>query len=309
MIKLKIIIFLVCIIIFPSCNNEVVTLPIKIDSVNKRIYLPITFNGVTSDFLFDTGSAFSFVKEGHSLYSTQGKDIRVIRFNGDTVSKMYQNGHFKLGSLSKVESFILCDAADPNILGMNLISKYYWMFDLEKEIVQISKKPIKYLPNEKLVLDYYMSDYGVMNLRLPIDQDRTLVMMFDTGSWNKPSFLLFHNGDPLRSWDSHGLGIIYKAKSATNAAWMFEELTVDKYRIDYPLFVFDNDLERINKYNGLGYNGLVSIDFIHRYKQFYIDAKSNKIIFHKKNMEKIDEMKFFFEDYMLILNQQRKGKE
>ena len=284
---------------FYSCKQEKsCTLPIKINQETKHLLLSVTCNGQTSDFIFDTGCSITVVKENNHINTSGKKEFNLFTFDSDTVVNRYPKGRFNVGSFTISVPFV--EDKKDNILGMDIISRYYWFFDLEKETVRVSDSPIVGLEKEAFGLDFFYQNENekVITVDLQIKPESKFTMLFDTGAGKRNGLFLFQNADSIiqKGWKISESDIFFQPKSK-NWVWMSDSLQVSNYMLHYLLFVFDTNQQRIKRFNEIGFDGIIPVDFVYRYKQFYIDFKAKKMFFYKENDAKRDELKGFF-DYI-----------
>lgn len=296
-------------VLFNSCRyDKECLIPIRIDEESQRIFLPVTFNGETSEFLFDTGGTLSTIKEYNCKDTEKKNIIEVFKFDSDTFAHYYPKGNFEIG-LFKVDASFIVQKKNNNVLGMNIISNYYWYFDLEKSIVHISKSPITGLGKEVFGFDYTLSDKGTIKVKIPTSSRKELTLLFDTGAGIEASLFLFHKGDsvPLDKWSDCNSDFIYQ-RNSDNFVWISGDLPVNGYTMDHVLFIFDSDSSRIRRFNENGFDGLISMSFVRRYQQFYIDPKAKKILFYGKNPERQKELKNYFDHIKGVVEAARPQK-
>lgn len=286
-----------CLLLILSCNkNKICTIPIKLDEKMQRIILPLAFNGKPAEFLFDTGLSTTSIKEYMGTGRENPGTVKLFKFSCDTVVNMYPKGKVTLGSFTNEIPFLV-DESDINILGIDVILQYYWYFDLDKKVVQISKDPIPVSDKESFAFNFYPHAVNkVIMIDFQTKPDNHFKMLFDTGAGAIDSgMLLFWNPDsiPFEAWRSKASDVFFQRPSE-NWTWMSDSLVVGGSAIDYALFSFDTDLQRINRFREKGYSGLITMDFVHRYKQFYIDPKAKKILFYGEKPEKKEILKDYF---------------
>lgn len=278
-----------------SCKYKTIcSIPIRIDKESKHILLPVTFNGQVNDFVFDTGSSITSVSEDNHTNTDGKKDFDLLTFNSDTIVSWYPKGQFNIGPFEVTVPFVVKES--DNVLGMDIISQYCWYFDLEKMIVQVSNSPIDRLGKEAFSLDFSCHNDNGVSVELCTKPTNKFTMLFDTGYGKTNGLWLFRNGDsiPYEKWKINESDLFFQPKSK-NWIWMSDSLQVGDYTLDYLLFIFDSDRQRIKRFNEIGYDGLIPVDFVYRYKRFYIDPKAQKIFFYKENPEKRKERKRFFD--------------
>lgn len=277
-----------CLFLFIGCeDNTVCTIPIKIDRESGQIFLPVTFNGKTNEFLFDTGCSVTRIKKYNDIEKENRTEFALFKFDYDTIVWRYPKGKFDLGLFSVEAPFVVYDEGK-NILGMNIISQYYWYFDLEKEVVHISIFPITELGKESFGLNFYEQDNDrTILVKLMPNPNMQLNMLFDTGAGIKPGLFLFQHGDSIRSeeWKINSSDLFYQ-RNSDNWVWMSDSLKVGKYTLNHLLFIFDSDEQRIKRFNERGIEGLITMSFVNRFKKFYMDPKAKKIFFYEDNVEK-----------------------
>lgn len=278
-------------------QDQVTILPIKFDGVDQRIYLPVTFNGETSDFLFDTGCSITSIFDYSPQDTLRKIQTNLIKYRFDTIAPKYPNGSFEIGEFSNKAEFMHNIHENVNILGMNIISNYHWFFDLDKKVAHISRKPFVRLERETMCLNYDLAEDIYFTVKLPLSPEKELNMLFDTGfSFKNRSFVLFHEYDSIPSWcKTHG-GLAFQ-RNSDPVSWLSHNLQIDKYTIEYALFAFEKDKKIIDRFKNIGFEGLFTVDFIHRYQQIYIDPSAKQIKFYGQNKEKGDSINVYL-DYM-----------
>lgn len=289
-----------------SCKDDIIcSIPIKVDERTQWILVPVTFNGETSDFLFDTGCSITTLKN-YRVEDTIGKmNFKYFTFFSDMIVDRYPKGKFELGAFKMDIPFIAPCKEGNHVIGMDIISRYYWYFDLEKKIVKVSESPIPDLEKEIFGFDFYQhtTDKTVV-VKLLTNPDNEFEMLFDTGAGMKVDFYLFQHRDsiPFKQWQISESDLFYQ-RNSDNWVWVSDSLQLGKYPLTHLLFMFDPDIQRIRRFNKKGYDGLITVNFIHRYKRFYIDPKAKKILFYGEKAERKEELKRFFDHIREVIRE------
>lgn len=290
-----------------GCNDKrVYTIPIKLDSL-QRIIIPLEFNGKVCDFLFDTGCSITNIARSEDIDLTKinykGKKDSSFGYDSQVIADLYPRGTFKIGEFQTETSFHFTSLTSEkrklgmkNILGLNFILKYYWFFDFDKNIVKVSRSPIPFTEKETLAFKYDDCKNISLVIDLRFNPETKFKFLFDTGAGKFYGISLYYldtiHFEKIRI-DSTDL--TYK-RSSDPWVWVSRSLSVNRYKIDYPIFVFDDNLERIKRMRSKGFEGLIPISFVHRYSMLYIDPRQKKILFFGEKEEEKDSLRLYFED-------------
>lgn len=166
------------------------------------ITVPITFNGVEKQFIFDTGAqftvGFSWVKE--DLKPTR-KAINVNSSNGSrTKMSFYKSGTIQLGSKTiKKHKIIQAEDSDiftcykiDGILGVDITKHFNWIIDYDQNVLIMS--PSDFYPEE--IEGMYELDFDFSNNKPFVFMETSgqrLQYLLDTGASgsdiNKKAFI------------------------------------------------------------------------------------------------------------------------
>lgn len=186
----------------------------KIMFIDGRPYLPVEIDGKRYNFLFDTGSTISSIVDhlADKLgigYKCEGKKSVVLIPTFSKVDELStEKIHFKIadnifyqsmGIYKKSEeetsvqisetpnSTIKINAKSGNnfdgIIGMDIISKFYWIFDIEHNIIYFSKKNMKdkINKNDSLLEITYQKFAEIPYMNLILNDTLKTQVLFDTG--------------------------------------------------------------------------------------------------------------------------------
>ena len=295
-------VFLVIQLLFVSCKDErVFTIPIKQDSL-QRIIIPIEFNGKMCDFLFDTGSSNTRIGRSEDIDFTKlnmkSRKDSVYKIDSTVIATFYPKGTFKIGDFQTETSFYkYSEDNKKNLLGLNIISKYYWFFDFDKNIVKVSKSPISFPEKEALALKYNDRGNAIFEAELRFNTETKFKFLFDTGAGGNGNAisLFIEDSIPFKKIRIDSTDLTYQINSDP-VGWVSKSLSVDNYKINYPLFCFENNLQIVKRLKSKGIDGLIPVLFVHRYSMLYIDPRQKKIMFFGEKKEVKESLRLYFED-------------
>ena len=191
---------------------EALKLPQKAESPilddGTTVIIPITINGKSYRFLFDTGYSHSCISK--SLAKNIGikkSNLSVIGTPLQTKKEVtratteYLNWHIKdikLNSQLIISDipYLSVDNQLDGIIGQDIIIQYYWLFDFVNSTVQISSKPIEIENSPALSLEFNGGTKPKYSRRLNsnirtekplpycnilLNDTMSAIMMFDTG--------------------------------------------------------------------------------------------------------------------------------
>ncbi|GFH85396.1 hypothetical protein IMSAGC001_00796 [Bacteroides acidifaciens] len=178
---------LTSLILLVSCSPKQETKYYFKEQEKEGWLIPVRIGEETYDFLFDTGSSNSCIKQEIALkLKLQTRDSLLV----------YQSSRRKVAyhDLTENITFSIADTPmnlsffinDRNIIGMDIINKYHWMFERSNMTFQLQEKkiPIEKRPSDILYKKkYYFNDTKVQIpvVDLLINDTISIPLLFDSG--------------------------------------------------------------------------------------------------------------------------------
>ena len=288
-------------------------------SYENYIFIPITINGQTFRFLWDTGYSYSTISENFAKNISVKKTsttrevatLQTKKIEIDTISEKIE---WSIKSLKLNSQFTITDYFHflPNhsldgIIGQDIISQFCWFFDLINSTVQISSKPIKIEEEPSFSLNLLYSDASYCNILF--NDTISSLIFFDTGMDGilsrhenkqlKYDFMLI-SADTVNSlWSYlHSLSISQKSKHIfekphiTNQdtimipfCAIIDSLKIDDFEPFTTLVMHDvNDFYRSKEKQGI--SGVITTSFLKRFSKMYYDPFNKIIKFYKSDNDK-----------------------
>ena len=118
----------------------------KFETIKSVMILPVEINGISKNFIFDTGANYSLIQRSSTLGKTsniQGASKRKMKLGNEMISSM------KIGNVDFINTFALngdmkgLKEQIPNfggLIGQPIIKKANWLIDYPNKLVNISNK-------------------------------------------------------------------------------------------------------------------------------------------------------------------------
>jgi len=308
---------LLSVILF-GCKEE--SIHFSTDDTGK-IHIPVGIDGKTYNFAFDTGSSSTTINEKYK--DSIAERCRVIgksevrTWNKTLLRDQYSAINFNIGGFQYPTSFFLDSSKSikaVNVLGMNVISQYYWCFDFDEKVATISKSPMFIYGAKKLELNYLIVQ-GAIHVTIPI-YGHSLDLLFDTGyrgvsdssdAIAGTDITLFIDKDSLiAKKDSNNTDMLFQRNSGPGYLMIIKELAFDDYSLKYPFiqFIDPKDTSQKNKYKDK-FDGIITSEFLRRYSRFCIDPVHKKLEFYDSKPTKEENVKKLYDQMCTITRAQK----
>lgn len=302
------VVFLLLILFFTSCEEEKTNF-----RFNRRlIIVPVTIEGRSYSFLFDTGGGTSTITgrlaAEHGLKSKPSKITTYDISEGRKRTVMLTDPvSIKIGGKSVTTQFDVSgtyqNAVYDGIIGMDIIGKFNWLFDFEEKTLSISDGfLIPVLSNSwtRQASYGYTKSFSVPFISLKINGSRKQSFYFDTGMYDgyyddasqKYLYYSFVFNEPEKSAMtrfkrimSPGDKISYhiSARENYNVLYFMDNTINGTRHAPLASAIYKN---RDSKYKVLKerkLTNIVTVNYLHHYDGMYIDTKFNRISFYNKN--------------------------
>jgi len=291
------IIFLCCIfLVFTVRYKSVRIFEFKfLDSCQPdRFYVPVSINGNTYKFLFDTGASRTVIDsalaEKIGLTVFEKKYIKTTFTEGVAVfdSVGYTSINYAIGNIHSKQTVLLFGQEKSEkissvdfdaTLGMDIIKQFNWLFDFSKGRAIISKSKIDFqtLPDDKiLTFDfYYTNSSDNTRMNLSIDGQLFHNALFDTGY--RKYFLLSEKSkgidikfseQGLATYSNKPMPAFWINTTDERKAIFIDSMIINGYTM-HSMLALDSKDDR--------YSMIITANFIHRFRMMYIDSKNKKI--------------------------------
>lgn len=185
---------IVAAIFFMACKatTQQTTIPL-IDSKTHHTVIPVSLNGHTYKFLWDSGTGLSYISQKAFMEigaDTINKYVQVTKFDSKVNQKCYYSDYIELGLGNiklNVEFLIDADLEFDGIIGSNVINLYSWLFDFTNhEVTIFDKSQDIELNNHEYIYDFdihYADQSTRVNPHIEIQLSDTIseIVCFDTG--------------------------------------------------------------------------------------------------------------------------------
>lgn len=286
--------FIIC-----SCRPDIVTKGNYTMENTGGWSIPITIHGKTYPFLFDTGSSASLISE--ELANEIGLPI-TDSLSGlfalkSKIAQFYCRGkvHFKINEFCFSNTFYtIQDTVTYNIIGMDFIQNFYWLFNQKDTSFILSSNSIKadILRTDKTThLKYRKGSLDEPLLDLIINDSVPITLAFDTG-------LCYKNSEEAKIIAP----TIHLLLDGSDS--LFAEYVYHSYK-DYvfffhhqPFYLFAIQSMKINDLSPMkfilkiesnsvfkedvskGTIGLLGLRFVEQYREMYLDPFRQEISFY-----------------------------
>jgi len=187
----------------------------KLILIDGRPYLPVEIDGKVYNFLFDTGSTSSFLKDSLAnklgiRYKYEGAKSVVLLPTFSNVDELStEKINFKIADKRFYQSMLIWKKTKEQtygqrpesdsstlkvnemsgnnfdgIIGMDIISKFYWIFDIEHKIIHLSEKSMKNKINDhdSILEITYQKFFETPKMNLILNDTLKTQVLFDTGA-------------------------------------------------------------------------------------------------------------------------------
>lgn len=261
--------------------------------------IPVRIGEETYDFLFDTGSTNSSIEQGlaKKLKLQIIDSVFVFRRKKISYHDQTEKLAFNIADIPMSISFNTYTTDSRNIIGMDIINKYHWMFDRSNKTFQLQKKAISV---EKGSLDMvYKKKYRRSSIKIPIvdlliNDTISIPLLFDSGDARTHSYeddtlitttLPIINLQYYKNINDQGFfRYIYNNDAVLYYTFPRFFLWLDSITIDNlppSSFYITTDVDSIytKAYKEHGNIGTLTWHFIRQFRTFYIDPEKQEFTF------------------------------
>lgn len=278
------------------------------------IYIPVNVDGKLYPFLFDTGSAVTLFSDGlvrelGNRVSVQRKDsikfLVVAKKDHRSIKySVYDSTVLKIGDISVNCAFVSNRNEDSNILGMDVISRFNWLFNFQDTTVVLSGDAIRFQSDGWSDLSFeYLTNKGAMVVPVNLNDSISKYLVLDTGWGFDPisdttdisldaSDLVINLsvGDSNRVVDELGNigGLNYLGTFRNNNKIMiFPSLKIGNISMEYVSSSFsENPYFELQEQAGL--QGLLSYGFVvNRFSYLQISPKQKRVSLYSNGEEHV----------------------
>lgn len=271
------------------------TLDLVEGTYQSHIYIPVKINDTILPFIFDTGATCSIISRELALKTGLSAEWtsfwKISRFSEkvryDTIAftnKEISIGMLKTNAIFAIEGYkgYLIDDNDYKqlnftIIGMDIIDRFYWLFNFEDNTLTISNKGITIhkLQDDQILTLSYHSDSKSTSMDINIDGELLQNVEFDTGfsvpfealKKTKNIDIVFSKSDfEALTSKNYDLKAIYMPTNF-GRAFIIDSMQLNDITMQGILAFEHNDFSQT----------FISVDFIRRFRMMYIDSKNKKI--------------------------------
>lgn len=262
--------------------------------------IPVRIGEETYSFVFDTGSSKSFIESKLANKLNLKIIDSTLIFKGRDKKISYHNQTeklvFNIADIPMSTSFhYITDSR--NIIGMDIINKYHWMFDRSNKTFQIQEKPISIKTHSSDMV--YKKKYRYSSIKVPIvdlliNDTIPIPLLFDSGYSRTHSYkddtlitttLPVINLQYYENINDRGFfRYIYNNDAVLHYISPRFFLWLDSITIDdlppssfYITTDIDSIYTKVNKEHG--YIGTLTWHFIRQFRTFYIDPEKQEFTF------------------------------
>ncbi len=278
--------------------------------LNNLPYLPVEMEGKVYNFIFDTGSTYSTINPNlaKKLFIFQKKDsihtVMISPTYSNIVGYLSKKVDFRIADKTFYQSFIIHEFPGKEfsgIIGMDIISQFYWLFDMEHKTIQFSRRNMKLdiiAPYEKMRI-CYKKFRETPYLNLLINDTLSVQALFDTGAFspiNAPKIddpntmetiafadLLIHGdikNDSVLNYLKHKMPSYAFLKNMKNLS-INKELKINGYYCSNFIAVhMDNEYKIPKELDVISRK--ITASFLTRFNKVYIDPFNQEITFIKQ---------------------------
>lgn len=176
---------LALLILLVSCQKQESSYYFK-EYDTKGWLIPVRIGEETYDFLFDTGCTQSSIKqELVNKFKLQIIDSVLVFIGRDRKLSYYNKTEKLIFNIADVSMSTSFNLSESNIIGMDIINKYHWMFDRSNMTFHLQEEPntVAKLPPDMI----YKKKYHFNKMRVPIvelliDDTISIPLIFDSGN-------------------------------------------------------------------------------------------------------------------------------
>lgn len=288
-------------ILLVSCNQKQETKYYFKEYDMKGWLIPVRIGEETYDFLFDTGSSSSSIEQRLA----NKLKLQII----DSVL-VYTARDKKISYHSQIEELALNIANTPmsisfhtdsfNIIGMDIIKKYHWMFDRANKTFRLQEKPISIekRPSDMIYKKKYR--FNDIEVQVPIvdlliNDTISIPLLFDSGYAHThiynadttdiampPSIKLEYydhiddNGFIRYIYDMYGNDALTYWIPSNFTLWL-DSIAIDN--LPPSDFYMPVDVDSIYKKVNKGYIGLLTWHFARQFRTLYINPEKQELTF------------------------------
>lgn len=258
------------------------------EALTKKLAIPVQIEDSTYYFLWDTGSESSSIDslvgdrlgihfQDTTLFHTYITSKREVEDNF-----VYKKVNLKIGDFA-IDSWLLLEGdrfvalRDPlkGIIGQNIISRYYWLFDFQDSTVTLSKEPIPIVSDREAMhfsFRLHRDTTGIPVVGLQLDTLPVEDFYLDTGMpgsfafqqkiFSYPVFYLTEDLArrlPLPINHRIELG---NEQDATNAVLFKDSLIINQFSFS-DLSMLDHQI--------YPKGNIITVNFIYQFNQMYYD--------------------------------------
>ncbi len=300
--------FLLWLLLFTSCEEE------KTDFrfYRRLIIIPVTIEGRSYSFLFDTGGGTSTISgriaAEHGLKSKPSKittyDISEGRKRTVMLSEPVE---IKIGGKTVTTQFDVSDTYQNSvydgIIGMDIIGKYNWLFDFEDKTISISDGFLFPTLDDSWMRQAsyrYSESFGVPFISMNINDSRKQDFYFDTGMYDgyydstsrKYLYYSFVFNEHQNSALTRFKRIMSPADKIThhvasnqtyNVMYSMKGTINGVGHSPFASAIYKNRESRYKVLKERKLLNIVTVNYLHHYDGMYIDTKLNRVSFYNKN--------------------------
>lgn len=276
-----------------SCNSTAITTcPYEIDDKFK-IFIPVTINGKTFKFLFDTGTNETLInyKAASQMYmaSVNQKLCGLSSIDSFFIDSVhYLNVELFIQGMSFSKSILCLDKLNADfakeadykgydgILGNRDIKKKNWLFDFKNKSFTLSDTTVELSPSiteYDQVLELKINDiYSNLHVDVCVEDSVCHTFLFDTG-WYK-LIELNHEGDNYKFHSDFALRESFIPRLTDRIHFPRQSVLLQTFKINDMLVKYlfaDINLSNIVKEN------IIAAPFLRRFEYMLYDSKNQKI--------------------------------
>ena len=294
---------LTSLILLVSCSPKQETKYYFKEQEEEGWLIPVRIGEESYDFLFDTGSSSSCIEQKIALkLKLQTIDSLLVyreKYKEITYHDLTEKITFSIADTPMNLSFYI---SDRNIIGMDIINKFHWMFERSNTTFQLQEKkiPIQKRPSDIVYKKkYYFND---AKIRIPIvdlliNDTISIPLLFDSGdiqiddfSYNDESIAtvlpviklkfyddITNNGFFQYVFKTYGKDAIIHYANPRFFFWL-EPITIDK--LPPSCFYMSTNTDSIYKTTqNHKYIGVLTWHFIRQFRTFSIDPEKQEFTF------------------------------
>jgi hypothetical protein len=263
---------------------------------DNMVIIPVTINGKTYNFIFDTGASITFFSDSLAKNFKTTHSMSVPTTDADGIKQAMNfyltdyTDNFQMGSLYfdnvgygvlNIDAFedAICTHID-GILGDNILSLLNWEIDFSNKTIIVSKKPFS-VDNYSMKIPFKKS-FGARTPEIKMQMGKYVFYatfdMGNNGGIDISDSIFFKSGKSSYVEYSKGEG-------RSNVTLFNERITENKYKVVIDSFYMGNNLIVNEKVDISPYPAgkLIGNTFLEKYGKVTINWKQKKIFLGKKN--------------------------